>query len=108
VAQPLFCVPYAVYTKDANVNGSQLTLRADPQQQLNVLCNLGFRAGSPLPNTSKSFKVECLSDCSYTPAKGCQLVSCGVFRPPAVSLNYSPAPYLPTSFDFRHKVFQQI
>ena len=107
VAQPLFCVPYAVYTKDANVNGSQLSLRADAQQKLDVFCNLGFRAGSPLPNSSKSFKVECLSDCSYTPAQECQLVTCGVLRPPAVSLDYAPAPYLPTFFDFRQKVFHQ-
>jgi len=101
---PLFCVPYSVYTQDPNVNTSLLNLRADPQEQTQVFCNFGFRAGSPLPNTSTSFDVVCQSDCSYTPGKQCHRVTCGVLQLPPVSLTFSPAPYLPTSFDFQEQV----
>ena len=102
--QPLSCQPYMTYTQDPNINSSKLALRTAPKQIVSVPCKTGFRAGSALPNASRSFDVMCSSDCTYSAGLACTRVTCGILELPAVSLPYSPAEYLPTTFDFREQM----
>lgn len=108
VCKPLFCKPYKFFTDDPHVDVSLSTLsaRADPNQDLEISCKVGYRAGSSLENASRSYNVTCSSDCSYTQGVKCTAVSCGILQLPRVKLRYWPNPYLPSTFDFQEEALR--
>ena len=80
--QPVYCPGYLA----SHVQGTTSTIHG---KEIEVVCAQGYRAGNSAPNSSQSFNVTCLTDCSYTAGVDCVPVTCGALTLQRVTLQKS-------------------